>query len=175
MANPYVGELRLVGFDFAPLGWAQAQGQLMAISQNTALFSLLGTYYGGNGTSTFGLPNLQGNLAVGAGQGIGLSPYELGESGGSQTVTMLAANVPSHSHTFQADSRLANSPSPSGEALARTSDDNAIYASPGSGTLKQMNQNFLSFFGGSQPHNNMMPVLALNWVIALQGVFPPRS
>jgi microcystin-dependent protein len=172
MSSPFVGELRLVGFNFAPVGWALAQGQLLAISQNTALFSLLGTYYGGNGTSTFGLPNLQGIVAVGAGQSPGLSLYDLGETGGSQNVTLLSSNVPQHTHTFQAETRPANSSVPSGAALAKTSVDNPIYAPSGGGTLSP---NFLSTYGGSQPHNNMMPYLALNWLICLTGVYPSRS
>jgi microcystin-dependent protein len=174
MSDQFIGELRLVGFNFAPYQWAQAQGQLLPISQNTALFSLLGTFYGGNGTTTFALPNLQGNVVVGAGQAPGLSLYDLGEWGGSQSVTLQSSNVPMHTHTFQADSRPADLTNPGGHALAKTSADNPIY-SPSVGTSVQLNQSFLSLSGGSQAHNNMMPYLALNWVIALVGIFPTRN
>jgi len=172
--DPFVGELRLVGFNFAPLGWALAEGQLMAITQNTALFSLLGTFYGGDGRATFALPNLQGSVAVGAGQGPGLSQYFQGESGGSQNVTLLTTEIPQHSHTFEADSRLATTSDPAGAAFARTAASAPIYA-PIGGTEQQLNPGFLSNFGASQPHNNMMPYLTLNWIIALQGIFPARQ
>ena len=172
--DPFVGELRLVGFNFAPTGWALAQGQLMPISQNTALFSLLGTFYGGDGKATFGLPNMQGNVAIGVGQSPGLNPYVQGETGGSQNVTLVTSEVPQHSHTFLADSRLATTSDPAGAAFARTGSNAAIYAQIGGAELP-LNPGFLSSAGGSQPHNNMMPYLTLNWIIALQGVFPSRS
>lgn len=172
--DPFVGELRLVGFNFAPTGWAVAAGQLLPISQNTALFSLLGTQYGGDGKATFGLPNLQGKVALGAGQGTGLSLYAQGETGGSQTVTLLTQEMPQHSHTFQADSRLATTTAPAGASLARTADNVLIYAPIGGGQ-QQLSQSFLSVAGANQAHNNMMPYLTLNWLIALQGVYPPRS
>lgn len=174
MSNQYVGELRLVAFNFNPTGWAEASGQLLPISQNTALFSLLGTYYGGDGRSTFALPNMQGNVAIGMGQGSGLSPYSLGEPGGSQTVTLVDGEAPVHTHAFRADVGLhADLPLPTGNAVAATSGTNYVY---GQGTsLVQFSTQMLSTFGGSQPHNNMMPFLTLNWLIALQGVFPPRS
>jgi len=172
--DPFVGELRLVGFNFAPVGWALAQGQLIAISQNTALFSLLGTFYGGDGRSTYALPNMQGNVAIGVGQSPGLSQYVQGETGGSQNISLLTSNMPQHSHIFLADSRLATTSDPAGAAFARTSASNAIYA-PLGGTEQQLNSGFLSQSGASQPHNNMMPYLTLNWIIALQGVFPARQ
>jgi microcystin-dependent protein len=175
MSDQFLGEIRLVGFNFAPVGWAPAAGQLLPISSYTALFSLLGVTYGGDGRSNFALPNLQGNVAVGVGQSPGLSPYVLGETGGSQSVTLLTTEVPSHAHTFNADSRPATSSSPSGNAFAKTPTDKLIYATPG-GTQVQLNQNFLSpASGGSLPHNNMMPYLTLNWVIAMQGIFPARG
>jgi len=174
MSDQFVAEIRIFGFTFPPTGWAYCNGQLLPISQNTALFSLLGTYYGGDGRSTFALPNMQGNVAICYGQSPGLSLYEIGETGGSQTATLLSTNVPAHSHTFQASSRPATSSSPSGNALAKTSDDAPIYA-PFSEAHGQLNPAFLSSVGGSQPHNNLMPYLAMYWIIALQGVFPPRS
>jgi microcystin-dependent protein len=174
MSNQYVGELRLVAFNFAPIGWAEAAGQLLPISQYTAVFSLLGTYYGGNGTSNFQLPNMQGNVAIGVGQGPGLSLYDQGETGGSQYVTLLDSEAPNHTHAFRADAGLhADLPLPTGNSVASTSGANYVY---GQGTSKvQFSAQMLSTFGGSQPHNNMMPYLTLNWLIALQGVFPPRS
>jgi microcystin-dependent protein len=174
MSDQFVGELRLVGFNFAPVGWALAQGQLIAISQNTALFSLLGTQYGGDGKTTFALPNMQGNVAIGAGQGPGLSLYNQGETGGSQTVKLLTSEIPQHSHTFLADSLSATTSDGAGAAFAITAATAPIYA-PIGGAEQQLNQSFLTNSGASQGHNNMMPYLTLNWIIALQGVFPSRS
>ena len=166
----FVGSLMLVGFNFAPTDFALCQGQLLSISQNTALFSLLGTYYGGDGRSTFALPNLQGNLVVSQGQAPGLSNYVIGETGGSPTVQLTSATVPPHSHSVLAAKGGGTSTSPAGTALAET----AIYAAPGAASA--MNPQALGGpVGGGQPHNNMMPYLALNWVIALRGVFPSRS
>jgi len=174
MADQFVGEVRLVAFNFAPKGWALTAGQLMPISQNTALFSLLGTYYGGDGKSTFALPNLEGSVAMGQGQGAGLSAYFIGEQSGTSTVTLIDSEVPIHTHQFMADSRPADVISPSGSALATTAAGTAIYFS-GTGTKTQLNPSFISPYGGGQPHDNMMPYLTLNWVIALQGIFPARS
>jgi len=174
MSNQYVGELRLVSFSFAPVGWALAQGQILPISQNTALFSLLGTYYGGNGTSTFALPNMQGNVAVGVGQGPGLSPYAIGETGGSQYVTLLDSEVPNHTHNFQANKDNADQTGPGGNVLAKTTGTSYIYAPQGTAKANLTPQ-FLTNFGGSLPHNNMQPYLTLNWLIAMQGVYPPRN
>jgi microcystin-dependent protein len=174
MSNPFVGQLMLVGFNFAPIGWQLAQGQLVAISQNTALFSLLGTQYGGNGTSNFGLPNMEGNVPVGAGQGPGLSQYSQGETGGSATVTLLTSETPNHNHTCSARSTLADATTPIGGSLADSKAGN-LY-SPTATPLTQMATSALSAFnGGSQPHQNMMPFLGLYWVIAFQGVFPARQ
>lgn len=172
MSNQYVGELRLVAFNFAPVGWALAQGQLLPISQYTALFSLLGTYYGGNGVNNFALPNLQGNVAIGSGQLQGGSQYFIGQTGGTQDVTLLDSEVPNHTHTFRADIADANDSNPGGNSLAKTLAGN-IY---GQTTSKvALAPQFLNLFGGGLPHNNMMPYLTLNWVIAMQGVYPPRG
>ena len=173
MSEPYVGQLMLVGFNFAPVGWATASGQILPISQNTALFSLLGTIYGGNGTSNFALPNLQGNVAIGFGQLSGGSNYVQGETGGSQTVTLLTSQVPPHTHTPMATTRLAQETSPANNAFAET-EGIRIY-SPAASPLTAMSPAAISNQGGSQPHNNMMPFLGMYWIIALQGVFPPRS
>lgn len=174
MSDQFVGELRLVGFNFAPVGWAQAAGQILPISRNTALFSLLGTMYGGDGKSNFALPNLQGNVALGAGQGPGLTQYVQGETGGTQNVTLLTQETPPHGHTFNADGRDASTPTPGNNVLAKTTANVLVYAKAG-GTAVQLNPSFLAPFGGSQPHNNMMPYLTLNWVIALAGIFPARG
>ena len=175
MSDPFVGQLTLVGFNFAPVGWALAQGQILPISQNTALFSLLGTYYGGNGTSNFALPNLQGAVALGYGQGSGLSLYDIGESGGSQTVTLLTNETPSHSHTASARGNVkgAVGKGPGNNTFAEMVGGNA-YSTSSSG-LTQMSPTAISTFGGSQPHNNMMPFLGMYWVIAMTGVYPARS
>lgn len=174
MSDQFLGEIRLVGFNFAPYGWSTAAGQLLSISSYSALFALLGTYYGGNGTSTFALPNLQGNVAICQGQGPGLSQYSIGETGGSSTVTLLATEVPIHTHNFSADATPADQVSPAAHALSKTAGNNLIYAGSG-GAKVQMSPSFISTFGGNQPHDNLMPYLTLNWVIAMQGVFPSRG
>jgi microcystin-dependent protein len=163
--------MMLVGFNFAPTGFALCQGQLLSISQNTALFSLLGTYYGGDGRTTFGLPNLQGALVVSQGQGPGLSQYSLGQNGGNATVTLLGTQVPSHQHSVLAAKGSGNNPAPANQALAQTQ----VYANAGQG-VSAMNAGALGGpYGSGQPHNNMMPYLGLNWIIALQGIFPSRG
>jgi microcystin-dependent protein len=180
MSSPFVAEIRLFACNFAPRGWAMCNGQLLPISQNTALFSLLGTQYGGDGRSTFALPNLQGNLAGGQGAGPGLSQRFIGELDGSQTVTLLTTEMPSHTHSLQAKNNTASSPNPVGNALAKGAYPNG--ATNGSIALYQtaapdvqMNVQAVQLQGGGQPHNNLMPYLALNYCIALQGVFPARN
>ncbi|MFN2480667.1 MAG: phage tail protein [Pyrinomonadaceae bacterium] len=177
MADPFVAEIRIFPFNFAPKGWAFCDGQIMPISQNTALFSLLGTTYGGDGKSTFALPDLQGSAPMHPGQGNGLSLHDLGEQGGSQTVTLLESEMPAHAHTIMAAGNPppanAGIPDPS-VALARSSGTTVYQASPFS-NLGTMNAQLIGISGGSLPHNNMMPYLTLNFCIALQGVFPPRS
>jgi microcystin-dependent protein len=172
--DPYVAEIRIFAGNFAPRGWAFCNGQLLPISKNTALFSLIGTTYGGDGKTNFALPNLQGSIPIQQGQGSG-SLYYLGETGGSPIVTLTANEIPRHNHTLQADPQPGNSSQPIGSnpmALARSGATNIYYNSnPG----EQMNQQALSNAGGSQPHNNLQPYLALNFIIALQGVYPPRN
>lgn len=169
MADPFVAEIRIFGFNFAPTGWAQCNGQLLPLSQNTALFSLLGTTYGGDGKSTFALPDMQGNSPLHPGQGQGLSLYDLGQGGGTEAVTLLLSEIPFHSHTFAQSTRPADNLNPGGFALGT---GNNAYAAPGA--LAQMAPQALAIAGGSLPHNNMMPFLTLNFCIAMQGVFPPR-
>jgi microcystin-dependent protein len=180
MASPFVAEIRIFPFNFAPKGWAMCNGQILPLSQNTALFSLLGTTYGGDGKSTFALPNLQGISPMQAGQGPGLSLRDLGEVGGEETVTLITTELPQHSHFFNADANNATTSNPSGGAYAQ----GTWVAAPNSGNVNiyttaapdtPLASNALAPTGGNLPHNNLMPYLTLNFCIALQGVFPPRS
>jgi microcystin-dependent protein len=177
MADPFVAEIRIFPFNFAPKGWAWCDGQLLPISQNTALFSLVGTYYGGDGKSTFALPDLQGNapMHTGADQpGPGLSTHSLGETGGSETVSLLQSEIPSHSHPMRASGDAADNFVAVGNMLAKpVGRGNNLYSTT---TTPQamMSDNALAPAGGNQPHNNMMPYLTLYYNIALQGVFPAR-
>ena len=175
MADPFVAEIRIFGFNFAPKGWAFCNGQLLPLSQNTALFSLLGTTYGGDGKSNFALPNLQGSAAMFFGQGQGLSEHFEGEASGEEFVTLLDAEMPSHQHALMANSAPGDLPTPSPTtSLARSSP--FIYKTPaGAAAPQPLAPQAVGIQGGSQPHNNMMPFLTLNFCIALQGVFPPRS
>lgn len=174
MSNPFLAEIRIFTGSFAPKGWALCDGQLMPISQNTALFSLLGTTYGGDGQSNFALPNLQGCAPMQAGQGPGLSLRDLGETAGEQTVTLLQTEMPAHAHTVQATSS-AGQPSPGSNAWGSALRGHpGSYAASGAANV-QMNPFGTSIAGGNQPHNNMPPFLGLIFIIALQGVFPARS
>ncbi len=176
MSDQFLGEIRLVGFNFAPVGWAFCQGQLLPINQNTALFSLLGVQYGGDGRTTFALPNLQGNVAVDQGQGPGLSDYSVGQVGGSPTATVATNQLPAHAHGFDAFTGRGRSTHPNpveGDAVT-VSGAVDVYA-PGSGGTNTQMQSTIGQTGGGQAHDNIMPSLALNYIIALQGIFPPRS
>ncbi|HWS25546.1 MAG TPA: tail fiber protein [Xanthomonadales bacterium] len=172
MSSPFVAEIRIVGFNFAPAGWAFCNGQLLPLSQNTALFSLLGTFYGGNGKSNFALPDFQGNAPMHQGQGPGLSEYFLGEQGGASTVSLLESEIPSHSHTLNASDNPGERNNPATNLYA-VPDSGFLYANAAS--MTPMSLQSLAVTGGDQPHNNMPPYLVLNFIIALQGVFPPRS
>lgn len=180
MSDPFVAEIRMFGFNFAPTGWAQCNGQLLPISQNTALFSLLGTFYGGDGKSTFALPNLQGSCATHQGQGAGLQQWFIGQQQGSETVTLLLSEIPLHSHSL-------NATTTNGSGLAAT---NGQFARAFKGNLQSSNTGkmysanapqttlaptALAVTGSSFPHNNMMPFLTVNFCIAMQGIFPPRT
>jgi microcystin-dependent protein len=177
MAQPYLGQILIVPYNFAPRGYAFCNGQILSIAQNTALFSLMGTFYGGNGTTTFALPNLQGMAPVHQGQGAGLSPYQIGETAGSQTVTLLQNQLPVHGHTPQCASAASNpgQQSPAGNvwspAPGRTPP--SMYSSNTPAT--NMNPGAVAAAGGSGPHNNLSPFLVMNFVIALQGIFPSRN
>jgi microcystin-dependent protein len=173
VSDPFVAEIRIFGFNFAPTGWALCDGQLMPISQNTALFSLLGTTYGGDGKSTFALPDLQGNAPMHPGQGPGLSLHDLGEEGGVASLTLLQTEMPAHVHALNASTQPGEDASPVGESLAR-SVGGSLYQTA-LNPLVALDPGALSPAGGSLPHNNLMPYLTLNFCIALQGVFPPRS
>jgi microcystin-dependent protein len=176
MADPFVAEIRVVGFNFAPQGWATCDGQLLPLSQNTALFSLLGTMYGGDGRTTFALPNIAGQTVVGVGQGPGLAHYDQGQTGGSETVGLRESEIPLHTHQVFADaSDTANqtAPNPS-RALARSRPARRYQSNTNSNLVSTAAQS-VQGAGSDFPHNNLPPMLVLNYVIALQGVFPPRT
>ncbi len=178
MADPFVGQIMLVPYNFAPSGWAFCQGQLLPISQNTALFSLLGTFYGGNGVSTFALPNLQGTVPIGQGTGSGLSTYSVGDTGGVAAETLVSAEMPSHKHTQQGSSGGQTVFSPIGNNFGeagRTGGHDWYVPPPTPSTTAMMNPAELQMTGGSQSHPNMQPYLVMNYVIALRGIYPARS
>ena len=172
MSEPFIGEIRLFGFNFAPIGWAMCAGQLLPISQNTALFSLLGTTYGGNGTSNFALPDLRGRVPVSQGQGLGLSSYIMGELEGSETVTLSAAQLPAHNHLVRANDSKGTTKTVAGNVLALGKKDEFATA-PDSSTV--MNSAMIESAGEDEPVNNLQPLLVVNACIALSGIFPSRS
>ncbi|QOC22936.1 phage tail protein [Wenzhouxiangella sp. AB-CW3] len=174
MADPFVAEIRMFPFNFAPRGWAWCDGQLLPLSQHTALFALLGTTYGGNGKSNFALPDLQGCVPMQPGQGPGLTSRSLGESGGTETVTLTESELPEHDHSLMATGMLANRTSPVGNSIARPSAGSSFKPSSGE-SLTAMASQALAPAGGNLPHNNMQPYLTCYFAIALQGVFPPRD
>ncbi|HEX8003635.1 MAG TPA: tail fiber protein [Mycobacteriales bacterium] len=172
MADPFVAEIRIFCGNFPPTGWAFCNGQLLPISQNTALFSLLGTYYGGDGKSTFALPNLVDNVPVGATND---NQFPLGAQGGSQTVTLLQSEIPVHTHLVNASNQPAQLNAPGPDRILARSAGGSAYQSNTSANLVTMDPNSLSVAGASFPHNNMMPFLGMTFIIALQGVFPARQ
>lgn len=177
MTDQFVAEIRVFPFNFAPTGWAFCNGQILLLSQNTALFSLLGTTYGGDGRSNFALPNLQGSLVVGAGQGPGLQLWELGETQGSSQVTLLQTEMPSHTHPVTATnarSSTASGTPGSGLYLAAVI-PGSCYVPSSKTDDTTLAATSLSITGGGQPHNNLQPGLALNFCVALQGIFPARG
>ena len=171
-ANPFIGEIELVAFNFAPVGWALCNGQLLPISSNTALFSLLGTTYGGDGRSTFALPNLQGRVPLHQGTGPGLTPRVIGESGGEETHILTPAEMPSHNHILISDSGVGTSDNPSNALPAKNAAGIPQYSAGGS---TAMNSGAVASTGGNAAHNTMPPYLTLNYIIAITGIFPSRT
>jgi microcystin-dependent protein len=174
--DPFIGEIRIFAGNFAPRGWAQCNGQLLSISQNTALFSLLGTNYGGDGRTTFALPNLQGSAPLMAGQGNGLSDRVQGETGGEPTVTLTASQLPGHAHTVSGTTTPGSVPDPAGDVwgVAGVARGTVMY-SANAGSAPQMSPQAFAVAGSGQPHNNLPPYLVLRFIISLQGIFPSRS
>ncbi len=170
MADPFIAEIQIFAFNFPPVGWAWCDGQLLPMMQNPNLFSLIGTTYGGDGVNTFALPNLQGRAPMHPGQGFGLSPHGLGESSGSETVTLLQSEIPGHAHNVGASNGPANLQSPGADRVLGRANNNVYLDNPAN--LVAMAPEALSPAGGGQPHDNMQPYLTLYFCIALQGDFP---
>ena len=171
MSDPFIAEVRMFGFTFPPRGWADCNGQVIGIAQNTALFSLLGTTYGGNGQTTFALPNLQNMIPVGMGQGPGLSQYVLGQTSGTTNVTLLANQMPQHNHSFGSSSGDADATNPATSVPARAVGETPFVAGAPNTTLSSN----IALVGGGQPHNNMMPYLSVRFCVCMQGIFPARN
>lgn len=171
MASPYLAQISLFAGNFAPRGWMFCNGQTLPIAQYSALFALLGTTYGGNGQTTFQLPDLRGRVPLGNFQGPGLSNYSLGQQGGTETVTLLSTQIPAHNHPLQASTAAPSTPTPANASLPTGS--SRIYAA--GGASQALNLSSIGNTGGSQPHPNMQPYLALNYIIAVEGLFPSRN
>lgn len=171
MSEPFVGEIRMFAGNFAPRGWAFCDGQLLAVSQNDALFSLLGTIYGGDGRTTFGLPDLRGRIPVHAGHGPGLSERRLGAKGGAEKVTLTVNQLPPHGHPLRASADVANESNPAGRVPAQTSTFD-LYAA--AGTPSPLAATAATAVGGSRSHSNEMPYLCIHFIIALVGIYPSR-
>ena len=174
MADPFVGEIRMTGFNFAPVGWALCNGQLLSIAQNSALFALLGTQFGGNGQTTFGLPDLQGRVPMHQGSGSGLTPRTMGEKAGTESVQLTAAQMPAHSHvtSVPATAAVATAASPAGSVPAKAADGENNYAATSDGSSIACSA---ASAGSSQAHPNIQPYQVVNFIIATQGIFPSRS
>jgi len=174
MAEPFIGQIIMSGFNFAPRGYATCDGQLLSIAQNTALFSLLGTQFGGDGRVTFGLPDLRGRVPVHQGQGPGLTNRVMGEESGQETHTLISTEMPMHNHLFSTTNVSGALGTPNGNFLAASSDSNvALYRPTADGSA--LNPQSIGLAGGNQPHNNMQPYLVINFSIALEGIFPSRN
>ena len=178
MSDPYLGEIRIFAGNFAPVGWSFCNGSLVAISENEALFALVGTTYGGDGINTFGLPNLQGRAPMHQGNGLGLTSRTMGETAGTETVTLVTNNLPQHTHNLVATTAAGTTAAPSGMMFATMPSTFHAYTNPQSGdTLVESDfaSNAIGSSGGSQPHENMMPYMAINYIIALEGIFPSQN
>lgn len=176
MSQPFIGEIRLLPYNFAPLGWATCSGQLLSIAQNDALFALIGTTYGGDGQTTFALPDLRGRLPVHQGQGPGLSNYTIGQVAGTESVTLISTQLPAHTHTLIATTAAATSLTPGNALLPGAVSGDTFYVNTTAGnTMAPMSNQMLSQAGGSQPHENTMPTLTLQFCMALEGIFPSRN
>jgi microcystin-dependent protein len=174
VSEPFIAEIKMFAGNFAPRGWAFCQGQILSIAQNTALFSLLGTMYGGDGRTTFGLPDLRGRVPVGQGQGPGLSPRAIGELAGVENVTLTAQQMPAHNHAAMASGAKGNTNSPIGKVWSKDAGvQSATYT--GNAPDGTMAANAIGSAGGSQPHENMPPYLGVNFIIALEGIYPSRN
>jgi microcystin-dependent protein len=173
----YIAEIRMFGGNFAPRGWALCQGQILSIAQNTALFSLLGTTYGGNGQTTFALPDLRGRVAVGTGQGPGLPSVNLGEMSGEPTHTLIITEMPAHNHAaqMQGNSNPGDTSSPAGATPATSTARDNLYINAAPNAPMAANTVTVGIAGGSQPHNNMQPYTGLNYIICMEGIYPPRN
>lgn len=174
MSEPFVGEVRMFAGNFAPRGWAFCDGQLLAVSQNDGLFSLLGTIYGGDGRTTFGLPDLRGRIPIHAGQGPGLSERRLGAKSGAETETLTVNQLPSHTHTLDAVSQIGTEASPQANLLAKTTAGNPYFTPAGSAPVVNMASASVTGTGGSRSHTNEMPYLCVHFIIALFGIYPSR-
>lgn len=180
MADPFLGEIKMVAFDFPPRFWASCGGQVLSIAQNSALFSLLGTQFGGNGQTTFALPDLRGRMPVHTGQGPGLTNRTMGANGGSENVTLTVAQIPAHTHSLSPGGTLptveatGNATTPNGNRPARANDGESNYSTAAADGSIALAGSTASV-GGSQPHDNLPPFLTVNFVIALAGIFPSRN
>jgi microcystin-dependent protein len=169
--EPYIGQISMAGFNFAPRGWALCNGQILSIAQNTALFSLLGTTFGGNGQTTFALPDLRGRVPIHQGQGPGLTPRTMGEVSGSENVTLISQEMPMHNHLVNVTTQDSTAKNPNGGFLGGTA--SPIYSPTANGAT--LNPQAVGLAGGNQPHNNMQPYLVISFMIALEGIFPSRN
>jgi microcystin-dependent protein len=169
--DQFIGELALVPYNFAPVGWAFCQGQLLSITENSALFNLIGTTYGGDGVTTFALPDLRGRVPIGRGQGLGLSNYVLAQTGGVENVTLTTSQMPVHSHVLNADTSIGSSERPTALLYARDGSGIPVYGSTLNATAPAT---AVQQAGGSQPHNNIKPYVTFHWIISLTGIYPAQ-
>jgi microcystin-dependent protein len=175
MSEPFLGEVRLFAGNFAPVGWNFCDGTLLPIATYDALFNLLGTTYGGDGVTNFAVPDLRGRVPMGQGSGPGLSPRTIGQSFGAETITLTAQQIPTHNHSFVASTVAASSPNPGAALFANVGQDTLYVTSPSSPQPKALSQQTVVNAGGSQPHNNIMSSVGMNYIIALEGIYPSQG